>query len=356
MAGDMPYRSSRRRFFRGLIAAPVVQLSHARTVPVVSTMKGPVRCNALGTTLIHEHVLWFCAPGRDQRGHTPIPDEQRAASVDFAVSLLNEAARAGIRTVVDVTPHRPIDLYQEIAARTSVNIVPSTGFYRYIKLPKSLSEIQDESQMEALMTRDITTGIASTSIRAGVIKIASETYPFTGWETKVFRAAARVQAATRVPIITHVGGSARGHFDFLVRNGADPNRICLSHADTGSGTPAEKIDWLRAIAKEGGYLEMDTFGQEFYTPWKQLTHLIRSLCDAGFARRVCISIDCNWHWEDGVKVFEGGEAPRRDPNADKRTYAYMMTDVVPKLIEAGFTRKEVDIFLVENPRRFFCGL
>ena len=101
---------------------------------------------------------------------------------------------------------------------------------------------------------------------------------------------------------------------------------------------------------------MDTFGQDFYTPWSDLTTFLRFFCDAGFADRLFISIDCNWHWENGVKLFEGAEAPNRDPNASKRTYAYMMTAAVPRLLDSGFSKKEIDTFLVENPRRFFSGV
>jgi predicted metal-dependent phosphotriesterase family hydrolase len=54
-------------------------------------------------------------------------------------------------------------------------------------------------------------------------------------------------------------------------------------------------------------------------------------------------------------VFEGAEAPTRDPNASNRTYAYMMTDAVPRLLQSGFSKKQIDTFLVDNPRRFFCS-
>jgi len=108
--------------------------------------------------------------------------------------------------------------------------------------------------------------------------------------------------------------------------------------------------------KQGSYFEVDTFGQDFYTPWSDLTAFLRFFCDAGFANRLFISVDSNWHWENGVRLFEGAEAPSRDPNASKRTYAYMITSAVPRLIESGFTRKEIYTFLVDNPARLFCGL
>jgi predicted metal-dependent phosphotriesterase family hydrolase len=42
------------------------------------------------------------------------------------------------------------------------------------------------------------------------------------------------------------------------------------------------------------------------------------------------------------------------PGAEKRVYAFMVTNVVPALLGAGFTEKDVNQFLVGNPRKFFA--
>ncbi len=366
---------SRRTFASGCLAASVLswlsvqsgwagfgpllggdKKAKARMIP---TMTGPVRCDALGTTLMHEHILWFAGPRLEDPGYSPIPDNLRADSVDFAVSLLNDAARVGIDTLVDLTPHRPIDLYEQIARRTSVKIIPSTGFYRRAKVPREWAGMDDENEMRDFMLKEINEGIEGTKIRAGVVKVAAETSPLTDWETKVFRAAARVQKATGVPVATHDGANAREQFDLLVQSGADPRRLYLGHVDTmlhGSRTREQVRDVLISIAREGGSLEVDTFGQEFYTKWVDLVYFLRALCDAGFANRLIISVDCNWHWENGKKTFEGAGPPNFDPHAADRTYAYMITDAVPALLKAGFSQKEIRTFLVENPRRIFCDV
>src|SRR6185503_5499473 len=140
----------------------------------VPTLTGEVSCNKLGTTLMHEHVIWFSGPRLEDPGYTPIPDDLKSDTVDFAVSLLNDAARVGIDTVVDLTPFRPLDLYKRIAARTTVKIVPSTGFYRRAKIPGWMADMEDEKQMEELMLKEVTEGIGGTKIRAGIIKVAGE--------------------------------------------------------------------------------------------------------------------------------------------------------------------------------------
>ena len=329
-----------------VLGTPVSEKNKYKSIP---TITGAVASDKLGTTLMHEHVLWFGGPGPENPNYNPIPDNLIQETIDYAVARLNDAARVGIDTIVDVTPHRPIDLYQQIAKQTSVKIIVSTGFYRRSKSPPWRAAMDDEKQMEALMLKEVTEGIDNTTIKAGIIKVAEEAGELSEWEKKVFRAAAHVNKATGAPIITHTG-SAVEQFNFLVKAGADPGKIILSHVDVGrKGKPGE----LLAMAKEGASFEVDTFGQDFYTPWPELVAFLRAFCDAGYANKVIISVDSNWHWEDGKKVFEGSGPPNFDPNAANRNFAYMMTDAVPQLLKAGFSKKEIDIFLIDNPRSYF---
>jgi len=326
----------------------------AQTIPslsenVIPTLTDSIKAEELGTTLMHEHILWFAGPMAENAGYTPIPDKLQSETVDFAITLLNDAKRVGIDTIVDLTPFRPIELYKQIAQKTKINIIVSTGFYRRSKIPKWMADMEDEKEMEDRMLKEITEGIDGTKLRAGIIKIANEGGTLTDWEKKVFRAAARVNKATGIPIATHTGNAIE-QFDLLVKSGANPQQIFLSHVDAGrKGKPGELIN----IVKEGGYLEVDTFGQEFYTPWKELVSFLRSFFDSGFGNKIFISIDSNWHWENGKKIFEGDGPPNFDSKASDRTFAYMITDAVPKLLKAGFSMKEIKTFLVDNPKNFF---
>jgi len=57
------------------------------------------------------------------------------------------------------------------------------------------------------------------------------------------------------------------------------------------------------------------------------------------------TVDCNWRWDNGKKMFEGVKRPAADPDASRRTDAYMMTDAVPKLLKSGFIRQEIHTIL-----------
>jgi predicted metal-dependent phosphotriesterase family hydrolase len=177
-----------------LSSCKTAKLNAKPNTNTIPTLTGSIKSTELGTTLMHEHILWFAGPMDENAGYTPIPDDLKQETVDFAVSALNDAARVGINTVVDLTPFRPIDLYEQIAKRTPVNIIASTGFYRRSKVPKWMADMEDEKQMEERMLKEVTEGIEGTKIRAGIIKVAGE--GGTDWQKKTFRAAARVNKAT----------------------------------------------------------------------------------------------------------------------------------------------------------------
>jgi len=220
-----------------------------------------------------------------------------------------------------------------------------------------MADMDDEQQMQDRMLKEVTEGIDGTKIRAEIIKVAAEGSPMTEWEKKAFRGAARVQKTTNIPIATHCG-PIHEESDVLVKTGANPRWLFLSHVDMGlhaGYTRKHLVEMLSSIAREGGNLEFDTFGLPSYTPWNDLVFILRSLCDAGFEHQLFISIDCNWTWIDGKKVLESADRPQPDPDASRRTYAYTITDAVPELLKAGFIAKDVHKFLIENPRRFFCG-
>lgn len=322
---------------------------------VVPTLKGNVDCDKLGVTLMHEHLLTWSTTANVFEWD--IPENLRSRSVDIAVKLLRDAETAGLKTFVDMLPlaHNYIDLYRKIADKTDVNIIVSTGYYSEEKTPESLRNLT-ELQMEELMHRDVTEGFKGTNIRAGIIKVASNNIPLTPWEQRVYRAAARVQKATSVPVGCHAWKGAREQLDILMQNGANPNHINFAHIETEPGWEGRTIEQtaerLLSIVKDGGYLLFNNFFQEFNTPWKDLVYLLHYLCDKGFANRIFTSMDTNWQWKDGKQVFE--EEDGKDPvGAGKRTYAYLLTNGLPDMGKAGFSKDEIDTFLVKNPRNFF---
>ncbi len=308
----------------------------------LQTVRGPIDTSQMGTTLIHEHVLF------------QFDDSRRGESIDFQVKLLHDARDVGIQTVVDLTPVRRIDWFMEIADQVDVHVVACTGYYVDRLTSKPLAALS-ESQMVDRFVRELTEGIDTTGVRAGIIKVAANTPQLTPWEVQVFTAAAKAHLKTGACIATHACTGSREQAEVLLRAGADLNRVFFSHVEAEFGwegrTVQEEAKYLEDIARQGGSLLFNNFGFEWDTPWPDLTYLLHRLCDAGYQDKVLMSMDANWTWNEEGKI-EFDAAPQH-PEAARRTYAYMMTDAVPALLKSGFTEEDIHTFLVENPRKFF---
>lgn len=309
----------------------------------LQTVHGPVDSENLGIALLHEHILWN------------FDDSRRKPSLDLAVKLLGDAKRVGVQTLVDLTPHRRIDWYMDIANQVAVNIIACTGYYHYKGfLAQSLAAFS-ETQMVERMVHELTIGIDTTSVRAGIIKVAGVDPQLTPWEVQVFTAAAKAHLKTGACIATHAVAGAREQAEVLRRAGANLSQVFFSHIDTESGwegrTVKEQANYLEEIARMGGCLLLNNFGCDFYTKPADEVYLMRHLCDAGFEAKVMISIDCNWTWNQEGKIEFEEEA--KHPEAGRRTYGFMMTDTVPDLLKNGFTDADIHTFLVDNPRKFF---
>lgn len=347
---------SRRSFFStlasGVMALPLmsatVAAGHKGSISadprMVPTLTGPVAPEKFGTMLIHEHLLWG-----------PIPEDHRDESVEIAVGYLHEAARVGIDSLVCVSPDRDIRLYAQIAERSPVRIVVSTGSYLYSRSSPAMQQMKEQQMFDRII-RETMEGIDGTKVRAGIVKAAASSLPLTDWEKAVFRATGRAQRETGVPVATHAVFGAREQFDILVASGADPRRCYFSHPENTVGWEKRNLqqhtDYLVAIAREGGSLLFNNFGLVQHTAWADLVHMIRQLCDRGHADRVLISIDLAWEWIAGKPVIQHSD---RYPELQPRTYSFMITDVIPAFLKAGFGAKDIQTFLVDNPRRFFGG-
>jgi phosphotriesterase-related protein len=310
----------------------------------VQTLRGPIETLALGTSLVHEHVLF------------QFDDSRRQASIDFAVKLLREAEEAGIRAIVDLTPMRRIDWLDEIARQVTMPIIASTGCYLERLTPPLLAGLTEEQMVER-MVRELIEGIDGTPVRAGIIKVAGDLAELTDWEKQVFRAAARAQIHSGACIATHACLGAREQARVLQDAGADLGRVFFSHIESDWGwegrSRQEQAAYLAEVSRMGGRLLFNNFGCEFYTRWTDLVYFLRYLGDAGYQDRLLMSIDCNWTWNNDGKIEFEAEA--QHPEAGRRTFAYMMTDTVPQLLDAGFSDRDIRTFLVDNPRRFFEG-
>ncbi|MGQ9683452.1 MAG: hypothetical protein ACUVX9_13000 [Anaerolineae bacterium] len=313
---------------------------------IIQTLRGPVPLESLGETMMHEHVF-FWNWGQEHK---------RAASIGYARDELNKLAACGAGTVVDVgpRPERNMAWYEELAPQVPLNIIVSTGYYLESMTPEPWRS-QSEGECADRMRRELLEGINGTRIRAALIKAASDKAELTDWEKKVLRAAATVQSETGVPLCLHSCEGARTQFDWLVRHGADPERLYFSHVEAEFGwegrTLREEAKYLEAIAREGGSLFFNNYLFEFDTPHEDMMYLMHYLLDKGYLHRILFGMDVNFDVADDGRIWL--EAEKEHPETAARTWEAIYKGYVPLVQRWGFTDREIKTIFVDNPRRLF---
>ncbi len=303
----------------------------------VETVLGPVPTNDLGIVDYHEHV-YVTPPSWLHK----IDPDFALNDVDRSVDEVNRWAAAGGRTLLELTAvdfGRDIRKIREVADRVGdVHIIATAGYNRPWYMGRWLHAVAEDDMVRDTV-RDLVEGIDGTGIKAGMIKAGSEYNAFTEAARKLFRVAARAHLDTGAPIVTHTTGGTMGleQAGFLIESGVAPHRIALSHMDRNVDA-----DHHSEVAETGVYLGYDCFGKAKYGPDSALVALIRAMFDRGHAHRLLIGNDLGRpsYW----RAYGGG------PGLD-----YVLTRFVPKLHAAGFTQADVDLLLVDNPRRFLAG-
>ena len=126
---------------------------------MIQGVLGPIDTAELGQTLMHEHITCADWSMRMNFGARFFEFDQVA---EIAAGQLGKAKALGVRTVVDGTPvnlGRDIRLIREVARRTGLNFIASTGFY-YQEEPWLY--FRDEEEIYDLLMGDCADGISGT--------------------------------------------------------------------------------------------------------------------------------------------------------------------------------------------------
>ena len=312
---------------------------------VVQTVRGPVDSTALGRTLSHEHQT------NGVSGMERIPGLlRRDEMVSRCVEALERVRQDGIETVIDLTPFdlgRQVWLFEEVASRTTVNVVCATGVYRWVP---PIYFGWDEDEIAAHFVREITEGIEGSSIRPGIIKLAwdleyrlNEGMPGGNPRAqleKTARAAARAAKASGTPISCHtraVDALGTPLVDIFEDEGLDLRAVTIGHSNDTTD-----LDYLESIARRGAVVGLDRFFSQADDYVAQRGGLALALIKAGFAEQVCLGHDASpaglWgRW--------------RDPNPD--CWTLVPKYEVPWLVANGATEDEIDAVLHRSIRSTF---
>lgn len=337
------------------------------------TILGPIAPEALGPTLIHEHVLFDLSVYHRQliaRGEIPLPDRPldlenlylvrhnvaslldntRQRDIDVAAAELDHYARLGGGTVVEVTSiglHPDPAGLAELARRTGLHIVAGTGYYIGASHPPELADKSAE-QVADEMLRDFEVGFPGTDVRAGVIGEIGTTEPLAPTEEVVLRASGMVQARTGAALVVHPDSTHRSYepiartLDRFERSGARLDKVIVSHCDDRLHRAPEDLHRLAAL---GPTLAFDTFGKQHYYPRRgrqypndqQRVDLLADLVAAGLVDSLVMAHDVCYKHD---QVRWGGDG-----------YGHIPRNIVPRLRVAGVPESAIHRMTVENPRR-----
>jgi phosphotriesterase-related protein len=326
----------------------------------VETVAGPIDGDELGTTLIHEHLIF-----RDEAVHAQWPHAQTVRESDppervepggeFAAAV--ESARAvverGARTIAEPTGMfggRDVELSRRVAEETGLQVVPCTGIYTYDYLPPYF-RFRDEDAMADLFVHDIEEGIQGTSIKAAFLKCAADEPGITPNVEKVHRAVARASVRTGAPIMAHsrpASETGPRQVEIFRDEGVEPSRIQIAH--TGD---TDDLDYIERLLDAGVYIGMDRYGLEIFLPMERRNATVTTLLERGYAERMFLSQDfcatLDWYPpEVGRQLLESGAAK-------DWSMTLLFDQVIPTLRESGMTDDQLQTMMVENPKRWLTA-
>ncbi len=328
-------------------------MSHVK----VNTVLGPISPEAMGVTLVHEHIC-YGYPGWE--GDQSIAPFDHDTIVKNGVETLKQLkALGGLNTYIDATPldgGRQPEILKEISEKSEVNIICSTGYYYegegapvYWKFRSSLGDVSGE--IYELFLKEIHDGIRNTGIKAGVLKVGTSKGIITDYEKMMLQTAARVQKETGVPIITHTQEGTMGpdQARLLIDAGADPNRIQVGHMSDNID-----IDYQEETLKQGVFVSWDRMGLQGLVGCpmdEQRYPVMIELIKKGYADKLMISHDFIITWL-GRPLNIPEEALPLIANWHP---THLFKNIIPALKKGGVTDAQIKQIIEDNPRRLFEG-
>ena len=309
-------------------------------VAMVRTLTGDVPADSLGRTLVHEHLA---VDWGEMLGRPKYVDFDYDEMVDRMVAKMQELHAAGIDAMTECTPYgcgRYVDLFADVARRSPVRIIGSTGFFHESWCPMHpIARALDLDGLTDLFVREITEGMGGTLVRAGLIKIAIGEGRISPKEEQIARAAARARRRTGCPIIAHTtAGLGPELLDILGSEGVEPSEVIISHV----GFEPDPRAYVAALLDRGANVSFDRIGFKVFFEDEHWLGLVRWAIEAGHIDRIMLSHDASTI-AYGLEMASGENA--------HTDYTYISRVFLPKLRAVGVTEEQIDTILVRNPAR-----
>lgn len=298
---------------------------------VIHTVNGPVAREKFGLTLAHEHVLVdFVGAAEIKPGRYSRDDV-----VKVALPHLQEAAAAGVRSIIECTPMfigRDPELLRRLSTASGINLVTNTGLYgaRDGKFLPDYVARESAARLARRWIEEFNHGLEGRRIRPGFIKSGvNPTETLSPTDRKLVEAAARTHAATGLAIAVHTGrGPGNEQIRVLREHGVAARAFIWVHAAGATD------DALFAAADAGAWLSLDSIRPPSLGRHVQLC---RALKERGHLGQLLVSHDAGWY------------DPAKPGGGTFRPYTDVFRLFLPALQREGFSAPEIEQLLVTNP-------
>lgn len=300
----------------------------------IITVMGEIPADKLGITMPHEHVI--C----DISLHSG-NENNRLNDIDAAVGEVAAYREAGGGSLVDVTTvdiGRNPQALRQVSEATGVNIITTTGLYSEDIYPPGFW-CGDVKSLADQMIHEATYGIGETGIRPGVIgELGSKNTEPSPAEEVVLRASARTHLETGLAIVLHSALNRPGsnQVRILLEEGVAAEKIIVSHADiVWHKNIQDDLSYHFSILESGCFLSFDTIGWEEFSPESHKIACILAIIEKGYSNRLLLSSDL---CRRSFYHMHGG-----------RGYDNVINNFVPRLLESGVSKSDMDLILIGNP-------
>lgn len=343
----------------------------------VMTVNGPIDPDQLGSTIMHEHVFidftvldetperWAATGRRRPVGATAVGLYRAPLTMDIlgavtlgavnrdnwllvdekvAIDEVTEFKRHGGGTIVDTTSiglkRDPLAL-RRVSNAIGLNIVMGASWYRTGWRDEAEIDRRSVESLTDEIVRDITVGVGDTGTRSGIIgEVGTVGNPLVANEMKVIRASGRASRLTGAAVTLHTSALLKEQpkiLDMLAAEGADLKRVILGH----SNPIANDMAFMKPLLERGVYIQFDLLGRS-PTVRTRLTDTdvaigIVDLIKAGYTDRILLSQDVCTKVQ--LKAFGGAG------------YSFIQEQFIPYLKRLGVTDAQINIIMVENPKR-----
>jgi phosphotriesterase-related protein len=308
--------------------------THAQSV---QTVEGAIPLREVGWALEHEHLLVdFVGASAYSRNRW-----NEDSAVVRILPFLLQAKSAGVKTLFDCTPNflgRDARLLLRLARESGVQLVTNTGLYGGSD-NKFLPAYAFEETAEQLAVRwmnEYRNGLDGTTVKPGFMKISVNPGPLSDISKKLITAAALAHLATGLSIASHTGPAvpALEQLDILQANGVRPEAFVWVHAQN-----ERQIQKFVDVARYGAWVSLDGVGDDNIAWHVEVLGMMKK---ERLLKRVLISHDAGW--------FD----PAQPRGGQFRPFTAIFEKLIPALKQAGFSGKEIQLLLQENPAQAYA--